>query len=133
MPFWHINDSMTTEGIRQQMKDANDVGFTGVSLLPLASSGNKKGTSPQFLSEGYFERFQDLLDVAGKLDMEVILYDDNDFPSGMAGGKLEREFPDYTMKRLDKIEHEISGPALFTDTIKAVKLMAAVAMNTKSI
>lgn len=133
MPFWHINDSMTTEGIRQQMKDANDVGFTGVSLLPLASSGTKKGTSPQFLSEGYFKCYQDLLDVAGELDMEVILYDDNDFPSGMAGGKLEKAFPESTMKRLDKIEHEITGPAVFTDTIKAVKLMAAVAMNTKTL
>jgi len=112
MPFWHINGELTTEGIRQQMKDANEVGFTGVSLLPLASSGAKKGTSPQFLSEGYFERFQDLLDVAGELDMEVILYDDNDFPSGMAGGRLEKEFPGSTMKCLDKIEHEITGPAV---------------------
>jgi hypothetical protein len=133
MPFWHINDSMTTEGIRQQMKDANDVGFTGVSLLPLASSGTKKGTSPQFLSEGYFKCYQDLLDVADELEMEVILYDDNDFPSGMAGGKLEKEFPESTMKRLDKIEHEITGTVVFTDTVKAVKLMAAVAMNTKTL
>lgn len=133
MPFWHINDSMTTEGIRRQMKDASDVGFTGVSLLPLASSGTKKGTSPQFLSEGYFNRFQDLLDVAGELDMEVILYDDNDFPSGMAGGKLEKEFSESTTKRLDKIEKEITGPAVFTDTVKAVKLMAAVAMNVKTL
>lgn len=94
MPFWHINDSMTTEGIRKQMKDAKDVGFKGVSILPLAWSGTKKGTSPQFLSEGYSESFQDLLDVAGELDMEVILYDDNNFPSGMAGGKLEKAFPE---------------------------------------
>lgn len=133
MPFWHINDSMTTEGIRRQMKDANDVGFAGVSLLPLASSATKKGTSPQFLSEGYFKCYQDLLDLAGELDMEVIVYDDNDFPSGMAGGKLEKEFPESTMKRLDKIEQEITGPAVFTDTVKAVKLMAAVAMNTKTL
>jgi len=133
MPLWHINDSMTTAGIRQQMKDANDVGFTGVTVLPLATSGTKKGTTPQFLSEGYFERFQDLIDVAGELDMEIILYDDNDFPSGMAGGKLEKQYPESTMKRLDKIEHEIAGPAIFTDTVKAVKLMAVVAMNTKSL
>jgi hypothetical protein len=73
-----------------------------------------------------------LLDVAGELDMEVILYDDNDFPSGMAGGKLEKLFPESTMKRLDKIEKEITGPAVFTDTVKAVKLMAAVAMNIKN-
>ncbi len=132
MPLWHINGELTTEGIRQQMKDANDVGFTGISLLPLASRENRPGTNPEFLTEAYFERYQDVLDVAEELDMEIILYDDNDFPSGMAGGKLEKQFPDYTMKRLDKAETEITGPAIFTDTINAVQLMAAVAMNSKT-
>lgn len=132
MPFWHINGELTTGGIRQQMNDANDAGFTGVSLLPLASSGNKVGTSPQFLSDEYFNRFKDMLDVAEELDMEIILYDDNDFPTGMAGGKLGELFPEHTMKRLDKIEKVITGPTVFIDSIKAVKLMAAVAMNLET-
>ena len=101
MPFWHINGELTTEGIRQQMKDARELaGFTGVSLLPLASKGKRAGTSPKFLSEAYFDRFQDMLDLAEELDMEIILYDDNDFSSGMAGGKMEELYPDHTMKRL---------------------------------
>jgi len=132
MPFWHINGELTTEGIRQQMKDAHDAGFAGVSLLPLATWKNKVGTSPQFLSYEYFDRFQDLLDVAEELDMEIILYDDNDFPTGMAGGKLGELYPEHTMKRLDKIELQIDGPSHFSDTVDAVKLMAAVAMNVKT-
>jgi len=133
MPFWHINGELTTEGIRQQVTDANNAGFTGITLLPLATSKNKVGTSPQFLSDDYFDRFQDMLDVAEELDMEVILYDDNDFPTGMAGGKLGELFPEHTMKRVDKIETEVTGPAVFTDSIKAIKLMAAVAMNTETL
>lgn len=134
MPFWHINGELTTEGIRKQMKDANNAGFSGVSLLPLASKGEgRPGTTPKFLSKDYFDRFQDMLDIAEELEMEVILYDDNDFPSGMAGGKLGELFPEHTMKRLDNVEKEIVGPAIFTDTINAVKLMAAVAMNTKTL
>ena len=130
MPFWHINGKLTTEIIRQQMKDANDAGFTGVSFLPLASRGEgHPGTTPRFLSEEYFARYQDLLDVAQELDMEVILYDDNDFPSGMAGGIMQEKYPDLTMKRLDKIEHHLTGPTLFTDTIPGVQLMSAVAIN----
>jgi len=133
MPFWHINGELTTEGIRQQVKDANDAGFTGITLLPLAEkSPTRPGTTPKFLSDDYFDRFQDMLDAAEELDMEVILYDDNDFPTGMAGGKLGELFPQHTMKRLDIIEKEIIGPAIFSDSIKAIKLMAAVAMNTKT-
>ena len=133
MPFWHINGELTTEGIRQQVSDANDAGFTGITLLPLAEkSPTRPGTSPKFLSDDYFARFQDMIDVAEELDMEIILYDDNDFPTGMAGGKLGELFPEHTMKRLDKIEHKITGPAIFADSIKAVKLMAAVAMNEQT-
>jgi hypothetical protein len=73
-----------------------------------------------------------MIDIAEQLDMEVIVYDDNDFPTGMAGGKLGELFPEHTMKRLDKIEVEITGPTVFTDTIKTVKLMAAVAMNSET-
>ncbi len=134
MPFWHINGELTTEEIRRQMKDAHDVGFTGVSLLPLADKGTgRPGTSPKFLSEEYFDRFQDMIDVAEELGMEVILYDDNDFPTGMAGGKLGELFPEHTMKRLDIIETEIAGPATFTDSVQATKLMAAVAMNQETL
>lgn len=133
MPFWHINGELTTEGIRRQMEDANEAGFSGVSLLPLAEkSPTKPGTSPQFLSEAYFARYRDMLEVARELDMEIILYDDNDFPSGMAGEKMEEKYPDHTMKRLDKMEYIVKGPKFFKDSIPGIKLMAAVAMNRQS-
>ena len=134
MPFWHINDSMTTKGIWQQMSDAKEkAGFTGVSVLPLApKKDGKGGTLPKFLTEDYLKRYQDVIDAAQKLEMQVILYDDNDFPSGMAGGKLGELFPDHTMKRLDKIEKEITGPAIFSDSVPKGKIMAVVAMNDKT-
>jgi hypothetical protein len=132
MPFWHINGDLSTEGIRQQMEDAHAAGFTGVSLLPLAARGNRPGTTPLFLSEDYFDRYQDMLDVAEELQMEIILYDDNDFPSGMAGGMLGDMYPEHTMKRLDKLETDISGPGTFSDSVKGLQLMAAVARNNET-
>jgi hypothetical protein len=134
MPFWHINGELTTEGIQQQMKDAKELaGFTGISLLPLASYGKKVGTTPEFLSEAYFERYQDMLNTAQELDMEVILYDDNDFPSGMAGGKMEALYPELCRKRLDLIENQISGPEVWSDEVPEGVLMSAVAMNTDNL
>lgn len=128
MPFWHINGALTREGIRQQLEDAKAAGFSGVSLLPLAEkSPSRPGTSPKFLSEEYFALYQFMIEVAEALEMEIILYDDNDFPSGMAGGKMEEKYPEHTMKRLDKIEREVTGPMLLMDTVPGVQLMAAVA------
>lgn len=133
MPFWHINGELTTEGIREQMEDAREAGFSGVSLLPLATYNHKVGTSPKFLSEAYFERFRDMLDVAEELDMEVILYDDNDFPSGMAGGLMQEHYPELCQKRLDKVEKEVTGPSFISERVPGGQMMAAVAMNTVSL
>lgn len=135
MPFWHINGALTTDGIKQQMKDAKELGgFSGISVLPLADKANgKPGTTPKFLSSEYLERFQDVLDTAEELDMEVILYDDNDFPSGMAGGKLGELFPEHTMKRLDKVEKIIKGPQTFTDRLPEGQILAVVVMNPNTL
>ena len=135
MPFWHINGEMTKEGSRKQMENARKLaGFSGVSVLPLAPRGeNRPGTTPKFLTDGYLDRFQDVLDMAEELEMQVILYDDNDFPSGMAGGKLGELFPEHTMKRLDKIEKEVSGPVQFSEQVPAGKLLSVVAMHTETL
>lgn len=135
MPFWHINGELTTAGIQKQMRDAKYLsGFSGISVLPLAPKKNgRPGTLPKFLSSDYLKRFQDVLNTAEELDMEVILYDDNDFPSGMAGGKMGELFPEHTMKRLDKVEREISGPSNFTDKIPDGIILSVVAMNTENL
>ena len=84
------------------------------------------------MTAAYFDRFQDVVDAAEALDMQVILYEDNDLPSGMAGRKLGELYPEHTMKRLDKLEKEVRGPAVFTDSIPEGRLMAAVAMNKET-
>lgn len=134
MPFWHINGHLTREGIRQQMIDAKELGgFSGISVLPLAPKKNgRPGTTPKFLSPEYLERFQDVLNDAEELDMKVILYDDNDFPSGMAGGQLGELYPEHTMKRLDKIEKVVEGPSIFQDSAPDGKILSIVAMNSST-
>jgi len=135
MPFWHINGELTLEGIQKHMKDAKELaGFCGISVLPLAPKKNgRPGTTPKFLSPEYLERFQDVLDTAEELDMEVILYDDNDFPSGMAGGKLGELYPEHTMKRLDMVEQTVQGPKQLNQKLLDGQLLSIVAMNTETL
>lgn len=127
-PFWHINGEMTDEGIVRQMTDAKlKAGFNGVTVLPV---GN---TLPDFLSEAYFEKFGVILETAKKLDVNVILYDDTGFPSGNAGGQLEKQFPEDVRKTLEKSEVIRTGPGLWKSPLPAGKLMAAVAMNVETL
>ena len=64
--------------------------------------------------------------------MELILYDDVDFPSGWAGGKILKEYPELTRKVLRKDEYVITGPATFVQKLpnaEAQSVMTITAMN----
>lgn len=127
MPFWHMNGAMTKEGIVQQLQDAKyKAGFSGVAVLPVSK------TEPAFLSNDYFDHYQHLLTEAEKLNMNVILYDDINFPSGMAGGEMEKQFPEDVRKALNKTEVTRRGPSLWKMRVPEGKLMAAVAMNEET-
>lgn len=127
MPFWHINGEMTNEGIRNQMEDAKfRANFNGVAVLPVGS------TKPDFLSEEYFQQYHYLLETARELNMKVILYDDTGFPSGTAGGQLEKKFPDDIRKIVNKHETIRKGPSLWRAPVPHGQLLAAVAMHTES-
>ena len=127
MPFWHINGTLTTAEIKSQMQASRDKsGFGGVAVLPVFE------TKPSYLSDEYFARYGDILNTARDLGMEVILYDDTGFPSGSAGGKFRKLFPNDTMKRLDMAEDDARGPADYSKDLPAGSLMGIVAMNTQT-
>ena len=124
-PFWHINGELTTKGIYEQITDAYQKdGFGGVAVLPLtpAQMWNGKeicpGTTPEYLSNEYFERYQDILTCSKDLGTEVILYDDVYFPSGVMGGRFQKEYPQYTQKCLSKQERDIVGPMQIKNRIR---------------
>lgn len=140
MPFWHINGDMTSQKSEQQLSDAVlKSGFGGVTVLPIGSRINnttgdvRPGMSPKYLSEAYFEQYKSILDIAQRLDVKVVLYDDIDFPSGTAGGKIKTQFPNHTRKRLDKSEQIFIGPGVYKTIIPEGKLMSAVAMDTNTL
>lgn len=142
MPFLHINGLMTKEGIEERLDGAKKLsGFGGITVLPVSSGpqmGTENicpGTEPAYLSEEYFDRYADILNVSRKQGTQVVMYDDIDFPSGSAGGRLTKKFPQYGRKYLEKHEFIVKGnqevskpsPAALSD------LMAVSAMNTTTL
>ncbi len=127
-PFWHINGEMTDAEIVRQMNDAHTKAkFNGVAILPV---GN---TKPTVLSDGFFDRYITILETAKKRNDNVILYDDAGFPSGTAGGQLEKKFPQHVRKSLEKREIIPIRAGTFKAHIPKEKLLAVVAMNTKTL
>ena len=123
MPFWHMNGDLQDLEIVRQMEGAKQMNFSGIAILPMHNM------TPDFLSEAYFKRYTLILETAKKMDLNIILYDDIGFPSGTAGGKIERDFPQHVRKSLEKIEIEIIRGTFFKSFVPEGKLMAAVGMN----
>ena len=145
MPFWHLNGHLTKEGINERISNAKSLcGFGGVAVLPVSPGPhytNGKtcpGMTPAYLSDEYFERYDDMLRKSEELGTEIILYDDIDFPSGSAGGKLVRDYPEYTRKYLLKDEIDVQGKKHVkyecpNDPNKIMMTASALNMDTKEV
>lgn len=106
-PLWFWNDSldnMTKEQIREIMVNSqSESGYFGFGILP--------NWIDNYMSDEYLELYRYALEVAEELGMKMCLYDENGFPSGTAGGLLNKTYPEATIKRLDKEEADVTGPA----------------------
>ena len=127
LPLWHMNGKMTSEGIAAQLQDSRDKsGFAGVAVLPV------KETEPAYLTDEYFARYGDVLETSKKLGLKLVFYDDIGFPSGSAGGRMSKRFPDDTACRLDNAETNIAGPVTWERSLPQGLFLGAVAMNTQT-
>ncbi len=116
MPFWHLNGELTREGIGRQIAEAKEKsGYGGMTVLPVSPlphwyDGHLcPGMTPEYLSDDYFEMYAHMLEVSEHLGTQIVLYDDIDFPSGSAGGRLLAEYLDYCRKYLVKDEFTVNG------------------------
>lgn len=136
-PLWFWNNvPVNAETVRDQMRLGKDrCKYGGFGILPFG-----KSFAPRYLSDEYFAVYGAALEEAKTLGLTLSLYDEYGFPSGSAGAQnssdtslFAQRWPDLTIKRLDKFEWEVTGPARFETNLPPGKLLALVAMNTKTL
>jgi len=136
-PLWFWNNTeVTAAGIHEQMEQSCDLSkYGGFGILPFG-----KSFRPEYLSEEYFVLYGQALKEARQRGMTMSLYDEYGFPSGSAGAPNSRDislfaqrYPEATLKRLDKHEDTVTGPAVYETTVPPGTLMSAVAMNAATL
>ncbi len=139
IPLWHINGKMSFEETTRQLKDVRDsMGFGGVMVLPvteqlgITNRINYPATEPQYLTEGYFQQYEHILKKSKELGLNVVWYDDIDFPSGSAGKRMKAIFPNDLRKILSKLDTNIAKNRTLTLEIPKGTLLAVVAMNKET-
>jgi hypothetical protein len=133
--FWN-NTAVTSPGVGDQLLGCRDrARYGGLAPLPFGPK-----FTPKFLSGEYFELYGQTVKKARELGMFITLYDEYGFPSGSAGANMgdgiprfKNKHPAATLRRLDKHEDTVSGPAVYAKPLPAGTLMSLVAMNTATL
>ena len=97
-PFWFWNDDLKTENLKWQMKEMYDKGVYEVVI------SSRRGIEIDYLSDEWFDRIEVVVDYAAELGMKIWLYDEDNWPSGYAGGKVLEENPDHCGKHIKRLE-----------------------------
>lgn len=93
-PFWFLNHQLEEKELTWQLEKMKEAGLGGAVLHA------RHGLKTPYFSEGWFEALEVCIKKAEKLGMILWLYDEYNWPSGPAGGKITEEFPELRMRYL---------------------------------
>ncbi|MBS6646060.1 MAG: hypothetical protein KH366_20990, partial [Clostridiaceae bacterium] len=102
-PFWFWNGEMKEEEIVRQITEMKQKGIPGFMIHP------RQGMEIPYLSREYFDRVKLAVQTAKENGMEVWIYDEYPYPSGICGGEVVLEHPEFLCKRLKKTVYEAEG------------------------
>ncbi|MDR1097847.1 MAG: hypothetical protein LBL57_06930 [Tannerella sp.] len=128
--YW-LNGELDGETLKEQIKRLQQNGFTGVAPLPMRSDNPVYSTKPGYLSREYLELYRVMLDELAARGMELMFYDDCDFPTGTAGGRMKTAHPEKLIKYLTRVDTTLHGGATENivipggNTMSFCKLMSA--------
>ena len=82
MPFWFWNHEMVEKEVQRQIRDHNEHGIGGEFIHP------RHGRLTPYMGRRWLENVEAAADQCKDLDMPCFLYDEDNWPSGPAGGYI---------------------------------------------
>ena len=123
VPFWFWNDELKDEELIRQLKEMKDKGVYEVIIHA------RKGLTIGYLSEEWFSKVRLCCETAKELGMKIYLYDENNWPSGYADGKVIEKDPSFAAKCLsvEKI-YPVLGKPIEVEDIPNKEIVSVVAV-----
>lgn len=123
IPFWFLNHELRKEELLRQLDLMQSAGISGFFLHPRA--GNYYQT---YGSEEWFSLIRFIVEAAKDRGLSAWLYDEDPFPSGIAGGRVVFENPDFVARDL-KCKYVIPDAAGRAESrLGPVRVLATVAV-----
>jgi hypothetical protein len=104
----NISDDIATGMVDKAVEAHSYGGF----MITSTGAGTGSKSHIVYLSDEYFRLYKLAIErgLKGNLPLDV-LYDEQQFPTGMAGGQFAARYPDLVAKSLEKTERDVTGPA----------------------
>ena len=104
LPFWFLNGELDPEEMRLQLREFRDKGMPGIILH------GRYGLATPYLGDTYLDRIKLAVEEADKLGLKTWVYDEMNWPSGTADGRVLRERPDLAQRYIECINMSVRGP-----------------------
>lgn len=101
--FWFLNHLLEREEAAWQIAQMKEKGVAGFFMHP------REGLQTPYLSEEWFDFLRFLVEEAGRQGLKAWLYDEDPCPSGIAGGKVTLDHPEYRAWGLEWTEARVKG------------------------
>jgi hypothetical protein len=122
VPFWFWNSDMDAEEITYQIKEMAEKGIGGFFICA------RQGLKTPYLSDEWFQYVAVAVKAAQESGLEVWLYDEYPYPSGMSGGEVTLERPDARHRQLLHRSITVTGPQVLSYDLPWARVLCAQAI-----
>ncbi|MDO8685804.1 MAG: glycosyl hydrolase, partial [Clostridiales bacterium] len=125
-PLWFLNHKLEKEEIKRQIGLMKNCGVSGFFMHPRA------GLLTQYGSEEWFDIIKYIVELAEEAGLKAWLYDEDPFPSGIAGGWVVFDNPGYAARsvRVKKLLPDENGRVV--SSLGRGRLLSVIALKTDS-
>ncbi len=120
-PFWFWNCEMSAERVRLQVRQMAEAGCGGFFIHA------RQGLALPYLSDEWFGRVRLAVETAKAYGLHAWLYDEYPYPSGIAGGLLTANRPEFRARVLEQSALDTQGETLLRREFPLGRLVSAVA------
>ena len=115
VPFWFWNGKQNKTQITSQLEKAAAGGLRGMAIHA------RVGNQTEYMSEEWLDLYRHACAEAKRLGLEIWLYDDEDFPSGLVGHRLPRKGAEYCQRSLEFTCCTLSEAAAIDDVVRVFR------------
>jgi hypothetical protein len=125
LALWSLNHELTKEELSWQIAEMAAKGLQGFIMHA------RSGLLTPYLSERWFLMLEHAILEAKRYGLKAWLYDEDPYPSGIAGGKVIADHPEYKAQMLGVKKTQMHGPGRVSLDIPLQKIIMAKAVRVE--